>query len=234
MKHVRLLAIVAITLPILVGCGGTSDPAEVSPSGLAFDPAAPLAPQMKAAIDANDPGLAEQVVAAGYDLGAPLTGDYTALHIAAARDAFDVIPVLLDGGADLEATVMRRTPLMFGAFSAGSKTMTVLLEAGADATASDSASFGVSAIHLAAQGDNVEALETLIDWGIDPDLKDSGHTTPLIWAAFSGSLDAVQYLLTFDVDINWRDDFGDTPFRAASRQGYDEIAAIIEDAGGIE
>jgi cytohesin len=234
MRKASLLAWVAVALPILVGCGASTDSGEVSPSEGVFDPAAPLEPQMGVAIDADDAALVATILDAGFDPTSHFDHDLNALHRAAVSSASDLVPVFVSSGVPLEERVNRQTPLMMAVAFGDAETVTAFLDAGADQSVVDSGLFDALPIHVAARWGNVEALSALLAWGIDIDEKQGGNSTALIYAAYFGQLDAVNYLVSQGADINWRDDYGDTPLVAASRMGYNEVAAVLRDLGASE
>jgi ankyrin repeat protein len=53
----------------------------------------------------------------------------------------------------------------------------------------------VTALHLAAQGGRREAVETLLDLGADPSIRDACHDgTPAGWAGFGGHPELAELL----------------------------------------
>jgi ankyrin repeat protein len=238
MKTIRLLAVVVLAAPVIVGCSTADDPG-VTPSAsdtptasaLVFDPDAPLDAQMKAAIDADDASLVTEILAAGYDPAADLGNGANALHRAAAGDRADLVPILVDAGVPLEAKSSGLTPLHLAASQSDAATVTALLEAGADPVATFARLFGATPMHLAAEYGNIEAIDALLAWGVDIDIKETTQGTPLIYAALFGQAEAVQHLIDLGADLNARDNSGLTALGWVDPAQYPEVAAILEDAG---
>jgi ankyrin repeat protein len=67
-------------------------------------------------------------------------------------------------------------------------------------------------LHIAAEMDFVNIVETLIEFGSDPNIRDFDESTPLHCAAEQGSLKSVEFLLQkTNSDMNAKNKFGYTP-----------------------
>lgn len=75
-----------------------------------------------------------------------------------------------------------------------------LVQNGADITALNN--FGISAIHVAAQGDQPISLYYFKLKGMDMRIKDSRGSSPLHWACYSKSEVALCYLLAWVKDLD--------------------------------
>ena len=87
-------------------------------------------------------------------------------------------------------------------------------------------------LHHMAQKNNVDGAKLMVKYGANPSLIDEEYrTTPLGWAAKSGSLDYVQYLLEQFPDRNVHEppDIPDwsRPVEWAKRRGHQEIVEIL-------
>jgi len=71
-----------------------------------------------------------------------------------------------------------------------------LIEHGSDLFAINA--FGLSMLHVAAQGDAANALYFFKEKGLDLDLRDARGSTPLHWACYSHSEIALSYILSWD------------------------------------
>lgn len=71
-----------------------------------------------------------------------------------------------------------------------------LIQLGADPFAINS--FGLSMLHVAAQGDAANTLYYFKELGLDLNLVDVKGSTPLHWACYSHSEIALSYLLSWD------------------------------------
>ncbi len=116
-----------------------------------------------------------------------------ALVWASKSDQVAVMPELVARGADVDADPYRGTPLIWAAANGRLAAARWLLDHGADvnrvATFGGPAhGEGVTALHLAAQGDHAEMVEFLLEHGADPRLEDVlYHGTPSGWADHSGA-----------------------------------------------
>jgi ankyrin repeat protein len=96
----------------------------------------------------------------------------------------------------------------------------LLLQQGADPNQRGTALGGVSPVHAAVFGRNLEGLKIVVDAGGDVNAKQAGGFTPLMGAAQNGDLDMVKYLLDQGADASAETDEGQT---AASLASTDEI-----------
>jgi len=93
---------------------------------------------------------------------------------------------------------------------------------------------GATMLLEAAHGEDLEMVTFLLDAGADPDLASPRGVTPLMWATVRGNESIVAALLARDADPNLAEGgtaFDYTPLYIAARDGRDEIAAILLDAG---
>ena len=89
----------------------------------------------------------------------------------------------------------------------------------------------LTAAALAARGDDVEALVDLPEE--ERLVVDEAGNTPLIWAADSGSLRVIDFLLSLPgVDVDARGYLGSTALCRASRWGHSEIIRRLVTVGG--
>jgi ankyrin repeat protein len=115
-----------------------------------------------------------------------------ALVWAAKSDRVDVLELLVELGARVDADPYRGTPLIWAAFNGRVACVRGLVELGADVN--QRATFGgpdhgegVTALHLAAQTGRHQAVEALLELGADPTIRDALHDgTPAGWADFGG------------------------------------------------
>lgn len=68
-----------------------------------------------------------------------------------------------------------------------------------------------TALHIAAQGGNIETVKTLISIGAMINVRTDTNQTPLHLAAIGGQLPVVRYLLINNAKIGARDDDQMTP-----------------------
>ena len=97
-----------------------------------------------------------------------------------------------------------------------------LLDQGADVNAPEAD--GATALHWAAQSDDVEMLGLLVDAGADVSAKNRFNVTPLELAANNGNAAAIERLLQAGADANATSREGQTPLMSAAENG--RVAAI--------
>jgi ankyrin repeat protein len=138
---------------------------------------------------------------------------WTPLHVAVAEGRADLVDVLLEAGADLEArTEHDRTPLHV-ALERAPQLVDLLLARGAEPDGAAAAYLGDTA-RLAARLDSGESA-----------VRDDAVTSLLEFAALGGSVEAVQLLLDRGADPD------DGSLLDAARAGHPDVLALLLAAG---
>lgn len=123
-----------------------------------------------------------------------------ALVWAAKSGRTDVMPLLIDRGARVDADPYRGTPLVWAAANGHTDAAGWLLDHGAAVNrratfGGPSHGEGVTALHLAAQSDRTEVVELLLARQADPMLRDALYdSTPAGWAEHGGATRAALVL----------------------------------------
>jgi ankyrin repeat protein len=168
------------------------------------------------------------------------------LVLAAERGQYLISEMLLAAGADVHAkNIFGSTALHFATAARASKLTRLLLDHGADVNAPNEADS--TPLHWAATNGNADVCRMLIEAGASVDaacVKTAGEEagqlyTPLRYAVESSNIDACRVLLEFGADPSARSEFelSDeyvTPFLAAIKSGYDEIAQLLFDSGKVD
>ncbi|MGI8423018.1 MAG: ankyrin repeat domain-containing protein, partial [Chloroflexota bacterium] len=123
-----------------------------------------------------------------------------ALVWASKSDRVEVMPLLVERGANVSADLYRGTPLLWAAANGCVRAATWLLEHGVDVNSR--ATFGgmthgqdVTALHLAAQNGHLGMAELLVAHGADATIEDAiYHSSPAGWAAHFGATEVATYL----------------------------------------
>ena len=122
----------------------------------------------------GDPAVAELLIEAGAELGAPVEGSVTPLHLAVVLNRNPaVVALLVDQGANLEAPAdLGMTPLHFAVgWNLDPAIAGLLIEAGSKLEAQTE--LGWTPLHVAAvHSVNSEVVELLLDRGADPTAQD--------------------------------------------------------------
>lgn len=225
----------AITLAIGTGiallvssCASTGTAPEASPTELRQTESPAVAATILDAIRNDDATQVAAFLAAGDDPNAEVSG-IPLLHVAAAGDFANAAQALVDGGADLNvrAGAAGATPLIVAAEGSGTAVLEVLLAAGADVSLGEETGPAAGPMQAAARGGNVEALVILQSTGLDVDHKGPAKSTALIWAAYYGQLEAVEYLIAQGADLTEVDVAGQDALRNAELGGFPEVADAI-------
>ena len=147
-----------------------------------------------------------------YFSGFPEYGEpgETALHIAAKKGEAEIVRILLEAGADLEAKNGDGETALQLAFTRDcSAVLRVLVEFGADVASLDKKNF--KAWHIAARFGKTGALRFLFELGADVDAKDEKGKTALHLAAERDNSGTVLTLLELGADFTAKDADGKTP-----------------------
>jgi ankyrin repeat protein len=107
----------------------------------------------------------------------------------------------------------------------------LLLDRGADLARVDDR--GMTALHYLTlmYAEEPALLETLLAFmakGADPNVVNSGGTTPLMFAAYRNRLQLATYLLSAGADPNAMAEDGHTALSIAREHGHAEVARLLE------
>jgi len=87
---------------------------------------------------------------------------------------------------------------------------------------------GNTALHNAASGGKLAVLQHLLSWRADGEaLTEDGQRTALHEACTSGELEAVNILLAAGVNLNAKDEYGETPLFKAASAGEDAVVRAL-------
>jgi ankyrin repeat protein len=123
-----------------------------------------------------------------------------ALVWAAKSDRVEVMPLLVERGARVDADPYRGTPLAWASYKGRVAAARWLLDHGADIDqrgtfGGPGHGAGVTALHLAAQNDNPEMIRFLLSRGADRTIRDDLYSaTPAGWAEYGGAKEALAAL----------------------------------------
>ncbi|HEV2687627.1 MAG TPA: ankyrin repeat domain-containing protein, partial [Bryobacteraceae bacterium] len=159
---------------------------------------------------------------------------YEQLQEAIAKGSRPMIVLLLENGADINATFgSGSSPLDLAARQGRDEIVELLLAKGADLDAHDQA--GATPLHNAALSGHAAIVGILLDHGanIDGQEIETGDT-PLYLAVYLGRDDVVRLLLDRGANPNTCNKAGASPLRAAVAEENKSIAAAIMARGGRE
>lgn len=176
--------------------------------------------------------IATLLIEAGADVAVEAgtgQGKAHALHLAAQFDHPDMVRLLLDHGAAIDAATTRgETALILAAKSGYAGVAEVLLQAGADPLLGDAA-YGDTALYIASMHGYLEVVKLMLAKGVDPNLRNpkSGET-PLWVAAMDNRVEVIKTLLASGADPNIADDKGKTPVQMT---GNSEVVELLRQSG---
>jgi len=125
-------------------------------------------------------------------------GGWTPLHLAAHYGNLDIVRILLDHGADIEAVsnnAIANTPISAAAWGNHLHIVEYLLERGAKVDAQNG--WGSTALRRAIDADRLPLAELLLKHGADPNLLDNAGVTPIQAATNAKNEQAVELLARF-------------------------------------
>jgi ankyrin repeat protein len=166
--------------------------------------------------------------------------EMTPLLLAAYEERMDALKLLIDRGADINATSFSGRNALSYAIGNGNLDMVRLLLSKGSSLILDGSER--DSLYQAVESKNLDLLRLILPYEENlnrtylknSDQKDARNlvkTTLLIQAVNSGSLGSVKLLLEKGADINRRNDRGETPILTALRQREFEIAIYLADRG---
>ena len=110
------------------------------------------------------------------------------------------------------------TAILFASYRGNIDTIKILLDCGADIYSTNNQ--GLNVIHMASQGNQPSSIVYFKEkHKFDLSLIDNVGSTALHWACYTGSEDAFNFLLSYNVDFNIQDNEGLTPLHLAIISG---------------
>ncbi len=152
----------------------------------------------------------------------------SALVAASDANRLDVVSLLLEKGANVNAPGDKGQTALMAAASGGSSKdalVKILLDKGADVNVKNKS--GQTALVLAAEQGRVQAAQLLVEKGANVNVKAEYGVTPLHLAAYKGSVEMVELLLARGADPNASTDKGVRPLGIASREGHKKVEAVL-------
>ncbi|WP_051396236.1 ankyrin repeat domain-containing protein [Ignatzschineria larvae DSM 13226] len=179
----------------------------------------------------------QQYLQAGGDINALNRTEESAILIAAKHQQYDVVQFLIEQGADINLQdQICFNPFLWGCIHNDLKLVEMMLNAGADLKRLTR--FGGVGITPAAEKGHLEMVQLLLEKSaINVNHTNFVGWTPLLEAIILNDGGATQQaiirlLLAHGADPNMTDKYGKTPLFLAKERGFDEIAQILENAGG--
>jgi ankyrin repeat protein len=191
----------------------------------------PLGRRLIAAVHSGSLESAKEMLRLGADPNF-VAGFHSPLTMAASEDLPEICQALIGAGARVDMPVQGVTPLHW-ASGLGSKTVEVLLAAGADGSARI-AETGSTPAHIAAEGANAHALAVLAKSGAAMDARDADGQAPIHIAARARDPVALAALIAAGARLNARDAEGRAPLHLASVEAARLLVAAGADTSAID
>lgn len=157
----------------------------------------------------------------------------TSLHIAAHFGLTDLLRILIEGGAEVNAMDERGETPLLSAVKAGHVNTTVFLvtESGANPRLKDVA--GGTAMAYAAVYGSEAIVRFLLDWGVEPEshFEKNYVCNPLHPAAANGHISVMKLLLDKGATIDGLDSEKSTPLQLAVLYGHQSAVKLLLDRG---
>jgi ankyrin repeat protein len=170
---------------------------------------------LRIAIRSDNKEIAQLLINAGAPVNPSITTLWSPLADAAFAKHFDMMKLLLQSGAKVDAPDHRGMPLLVSTGFFNPTVTNILLEAGADANAADRE--GETALMKASGHGVKESVKVLIEHHADVNRKDLNGRTALMHAAAGHRSDAIPLLLENGADPNVRDNEGKSALDLADK-----------------
>ncbi|RDW85731.1 hypothetical protein BP5796_04056 [Coleophoma crateriformis] len=153
-------------------------------------------------------------------------GRWKPLHLASEDGHINIVKLLVEKGADINAADMNGRTLLYRASENGHiDVVKLLLEKGADVNATDKN--GWTPLCTASQHRHIDVVKLLLEMGADVNAADENGRTPLYWVSFRGHVNIIKLLLEKEADINTADKRGFTPLHRASQDGKADVVKLL-------
>ena len=207
------------------------------------DPNAGASTPLHVAARFDNPAVVSALLEAGADPNASTSEGWTPLTdwVVSGKNR-EILPLLLNAGADIEARVADGVPLLhLAAEFDRPETIVMLVDAGADLNARDNA--GRTALHAAAHSTRLTlprvsvaaAIAALLDAGADPDARDDAGSTPMQITPGTGPQVMLALLQANEGSIvgnpNEHDEYGFTALHAAARANSPRLIRALVRSG---
>ena len=172
---------------------------------------------------------------AGVDVNEESSKGLTPLHYAASAGHNDIVELLIERGANVNATDSGKgaTPLDYAHWRDHEEVIETLNAHNAQRE-HEKGGKGIgqsSLIHDAALDGDIDEVQRQLDAGVDPNLKSSKGATPLFYAVYGGHLEIVELLITRGADVNALDLNGNSVLDQAHNYDDQEMVELLEAHG---
>jgi cytohesin len=155
-----------------------------------------------------------------------------ALDFAVQAGSVEMVRLIVELGANVNATRYHGTPLFWAALEGRAEMLEVLTAAGADLDAPDP--LGGVPLRWAVERGHIEVTRILLASGADTEYTEATTDQNLLHlAALAGHPELVDLLVAAGLALNGRDIYGRTPLDYATRHGHRAVARQLAAAGAV-
>jgi ankyrin repeat protein len=158
----------------------------------------------------------------------------TSLQASAVKCHREIVEILIENGADVNASPTGHTALHSAAVNGHKELVELLIAHGAEVDARNQMGHTplCSALFMSMEPVDLNSIydtvKVLIEKGADVNATTRRHLTPLHFAAGWANKETVELLLAAGADINAKDDDGDTPLNVACRYRLKRPGGVID------
>ncbi|KAJ3110365.1 hypothetical protein HDU96_006657 [Phlyctochytrium bullatum] len=182
------------------------------------------------AVSQNRPEILGLLLQKGAKLSADLLAEtISSLHPSEPDEKLTMVRHLLAIGANPNALHDDETALHIASRRGASRTMTLLIEAGADVNAAGR--YNRTPLQVACQMARVHVVRRLLEAGADVEAVDARGWTPLHDATWGRNVETVKVLLDAGACVNVGDKLGQTPLYVACQEGSLGLVELLLGAG---
>ena len=156
----------------------------------------------------------------------------TALHYASGNGHLKLVELLLSKGAEIdEEDKKHRTPLMLAAENGHSDVSMHLINHGAD-VCEIGVFWRTTLLSYASENGHSRVVELLLSKGVESDVEDKNHHTPLMLAAENGHNDVSMHLINHGADVSKKGGISNrTALHYASGNGHLKLVELLLSKG---
>ena len=184
-------------------------------------------PPIMAAVDGGNPAIVSRLLELGADVNQRLAvRNGTVIHMAASKGNAEVVRLLVEHGADIEAEDEDGwTAVFYAALSGDLETIQYLCDQGADIQRTTGEGF--TPLIAGMENGQLEVARLLVELGVDIHARDSYGGSALWLSVQNQKPQILEYLISLGAEVNVRSDQIPPTLHQASAQGHVECVEIL-------
>ncbi|KAG5802048.1 hypothetical protein H9Q74_013453 [Fusarium xylarioides] len=190
----------------------------------------PISPSVLAIIYGLTDVVAHLIREGSLDMNDRSFGNCTPLFWACTSQSKDIVVLLVDNGANINARcIYGQVPLHMSLNNGSNEITEFLISKGADVSVVGDG--GQTPLNVASTSGNTEVARQLIDSGADVSHETKDGFTPLLMASSQGHVELAKLLIKRGADVNQVVANGDPPLVLAVLHNHPELAELLIDEG---